>query len=49
MKALQISLEESEFKELQAVKLKSGLNWHDFIIAAGALWDEICEIEKRGI
>jgi len=47
MKALQFVLTDEEFKELQEVKLKSGLNWHDFVIAAGALWDEICEIERK--
>lgn len=32
---------EEEWDELQAIKIRSGLTWHNFIIKASKDWDRI--------
>ena len=39
--AINETFTEEEFMELKAIKKKSGLIWHDFIIEASKDWDRI--------
>jgi len=40
MKQLNITYEDKEHKELEQIKQKSGLNWHDFVLECARIYSE---------
>lgn len=44
--AINETFTEEEFNELKAIKLSSGLNWHDFIIESAKDWDRIDRLDQ---